>query len=75
MPRIVNHGIRLTEPQARLLGQISRAEPLKKRDEIVLRSLELRSLIKLRRPGHDRYPLDSSEYLITEKAPPSGGWA
>ncbi len=72
MPRIVNHGVRLTPPQIRLLEQIKRAEPLKKRDEIVLRSLEVRSLIKLRRSGHDRYPLDPTEYLITEKASIAG---
>jgi hypothetical protein len=69
MPRIVPYRMKLSAAQLRLLDQIKRAEPLDKRDEIVLRSLEVRSFIKLRRPGHTRYPLDPAEYVITEKAP------
>lgn len=68
MPRIITEPRRKLSPsQLGLLERIERAEELRKRDVAALRSLEHRFIIKLRRPGHETYPLDGIEYVVTER--------
>ena len=68
MPRIVTAPRpKLSSSQIGLLERIDRAEGLTKRDVNALRSLEHRFIIKLRRPGHETYPLDPVEYVVTER--------
>lgn len=68
MPTIVTSSrAKLSPAQLELLARIERAETLSKRDVNGLRSLEHRLLIKLRRPGHETYPLDGLEYAVTDR--------